>query len=54
MLSSSPLSSSSVLTADTDLTFEISLAHPIEANSFIYVTIPETVAIKKSASVLNC
>ncbi len=54
MQNSSPLSTSSVLTAATDLTFEILLAHIIQPNAWIYITVPETVALKADPNVMNC
>lgn len=54
MLNSSPLSTSSVLTAPTDLTFEIKLAHVVQPDSWIYVTIPDSVAVKADPNVMTC
>ena len=54
LLNSSPLSTSTILTADTDITIEIQLAHPIDQDSYIYLTVPETVLLKKDPSILNC
>lgn len=40
-----PAVTSTVLTNAVDITFSIILAHPIDALSFIYVSIPNTVLV---------